>query len=139
MLGVFWGTRVGGGSSSSARRGLGSAGAGEVGPIVVKLDGARCLCGRRGCLEAYAEKQQRSARPPHAGTSAAKRRRSARAFRADDQNGPIGVVNDPARDAAQQHTCQPALPARAKDDRASVVFGAEVEDRVPDIPIRARD
>jgi hypothetical protein len=59
---------------------------------------------------------------------------SARAFRANDQYGLIGVVNDSARDAAQQHVRQPALPARADDDGASVVFGGEVKDRAPDVP-----
>jgi hypothetical protein len=53
--------------------------------------------------------------------------------------GPVGVVDDSARDAAEQHVRQPALPARADDDRASVVFGAEIEDRAPDVPIGARD
>src|ERR1019366_10512874 len=64
---------------------------------------------------------------------------SARALRANDQYGPIGVVDDSARNAAQQHVRQPASSARADDDRASVVFGAEVEDRAPDVPIGARD
>jgi len=49
------------------------------------------------------------------------------------------VVDDSARDAAQEHVRQPALPARADDDRASVVFGADVENRAPDVPIRAPD
>jgi hypothetical protein len=31
------------------------------------------------------------------------------------------------------------LPALAEDDCASVVFGAEVEDRTPDVPIGVRD
>ena len=55
LLGVFWGTGVGGGagrSTASAWRGRG--GAGEIGHMVVELDGARCTCGRRGCMEAYA-------------------------------------------------------------------------------------
>jgi glucokinase len=33
---------------------LGRGAAGEIGHMVVKLGGARCTCGRRGCLEAYA-------------------------------------------------------------------------------------
>jgi hypothetical protein len=77
--------------------------------------------------------------PPPAGTGAAERRRSARALCANDQYGPVGVVDNPARDAAEQHVRQPALPARADDDGASVVFGAEIEDRAPDVPIGARD
>ena len=55
LLGVFWGTGVGGGHrSSTASRGSGRAAAGEIGHMVVKTDGARCTCGRRGCMEAYA-------------------------------------------------------------------------------------
>jgi glucokinase len=32
----------------------GRGGAGEIGHVVVKMGGARCTCGRRGCMEAYA-------------------------------------------------------------------------------------
>ena len=42
-------------------------------------------------------------------------------------------------DAAQQQVCHPALPVRADDDRAGVVRFAELEDRVPDVPIGAHD
>jgi glucokinase len=54
LLGVFWGTGVGGGLilDGEAWRGRGSAG--EIGHMVVELDGARCTCGRKGCVEAYA-------------------------------------------------------------------------------------
>jgi glucokinase len=54
LLGVFWGTGVGGGSILGGKEWLGRGGAGEIGHTVVKLEGRRCLCGRRGCLEAYA-------------------------------------------------------------------------------------
>jgi glucokinase len=54
MLGVFWGTGVGGGLILDGKPWLGRNAAGEVGHIVVKMGGARCTCGRRGCLEAYA-------------------------------------------------------------------------------------
>ena len=39
-------------SNGSPWRGRG--GAGEIGHMVVEIDGARCTCGRRGCMEAYA-------------------------------------------------------------------------------------
>ncbi|HEX5224715.1 MAG TPA: ROK family protein, partial [Solirubrobacteraceae bacterium] len=52
--GVFWGTGVGGGVVFDGERWLGRGGAGEIGHMVVELDGARCTCGRRGCMEAYA-------------------------------------------------------------------------------------
>jgi glucokinase len=54
ILGVFWGTGVGGGIVLKGKPWLGRGGAGEIGHIVVKLGGARCPCGRRGCMEAYA-------------------------------------------------------------------------------------
>ena len=54
ILGVFWGTGVGGGIILRGKPWLGRGGAGEIGHLVVKLDGARCPCGRRGCMEAYA-------------------------------------------------------------------------------------
>jgi glucokinase len=54
LLGVFWGTGVGGGLILDGKPWLGRGGAGEIGHMVVKIGGARCPCGRRGCLEAYA-------------------------------------------------------------------------------------
>jgi glucokinase len=54
ILGVFWGTGVGGGLILDGKPWLGRGAAGEIGHMVVKRGGARCTCGRRGCLEAYA-------------------------------------------------------------------------------------
>lgn len=54
LLGVFWGTGVGGGLILDGRPWTGRGGAGEIGHVVVEIDGARCTCGRRGCMEAYA-------------------------------------------------------------------------------------
>ncbi len=54
LLGVFWGTGVGGGLILDGRPWLGRGGAGEIGHVVVEMGGARCTCGRRGCMEAYA-------------------------------------------------------------------------------------
>src|SRR2546423_5050360 len=54
LVGVFWGTGVGGGLILDGKPWLGRGGAGEIGHIVVKKGGARCPCGRRGCMEAYA-------------------------------------------------------------------------------------
>jgi glucokinase len=54
FLGVWWGTGVGGGIVLDRRLWLGRGAAGEIGHTVVKRGGARCPCGRRGCLEAYA-------------------------------------------------------------------------------------
>ncbi len=54
LLGVFWGTGVGGGVILDGPPWRGRGGAGEIGHMVVVIDGARCTCGRRGCMEAYA-------------------------------------------------------------------------------------
>src|SRR3954464_5328964 len=53
LLGVFWGTGVGGGIILDGKPWLGRGTAAEVGHMVVKMDGARCPCGRRGGMEAY--------------------------------------------------------------------------------------
>jgi glucokinase len=54
LLGVFWGTGVGGGLILDGRPWTGRGGAGEIGHMVVVIDGAHCTCGRYGCMEAYA-------------------------------------------------------------------------------------
>lgn len=54
VLGVFWGTGVGGGIVLRGEPWLGRGAAGEIGHMVVKQGGAVCPCGRRGCMEAYA-------------------------------------------------------------------------------------
>jgi len=54
VLGVFWGTGVGGGLILDGRPWLGRGAAAEIGHVVVKQGGALCPCGRHGCLEAYA-------------------------------------------------------------------------------------
>jgi glucokinase len=54
LLGVFWGTGVGGGLVLDGQLWEGRGAAGEIGHMVVKSDGRRCPCGRIGCMEAYA-------------------------------------------------------------------------------------
>ena len=54
LLGVFWGTGVGGGTILNGKPWTGRGNAGEIGHTVIVRGGARCPCGRRGCLEAYA-------------------------------------------------------------------------------------
>lgn len=67
MLGVFWGTGVGGGIILDGKPWLGLGGAGEIGHVVVDVHGDRCPCGRRGCMEAYAGRGalERKARELH--------------------------------------------------------------------------
>ena len=54
LLGVFWGTGVGGGIILDSKPWSGRGASGEIGHVVVEIGGARCPCGRRGCMEAYA-------------------------------------------------------------------------------------
>jgi glucokinase len=54
VLGVFWGTGVGGGIVLDGKPWIGRDAAGEIGHVVVKMGGAQCPCGRIGCMEAYA-------------------------------------------------------------------------------------
>jgi len=54
LLGVFWGTGVGGGIVIDGKPFIGRGAAGEIGHVVVEIGGAKCPCGRHGCMEAYA-------------------------------------------------------------------------------------
>jgi glucokinase len=54
LLGVSWGTGVGGSLVLEGRLWRGRGMAGEIGHMVVVRDGALCTCGRHGCVEAYA-------------------------------------------------------------------------------------
>ena len=67
LLGVFWGTGVGGGIVLDGRPWTGRGAAGEIGHVVVRIGGERCGCGRRGCMEAYAGRaaMERRARAAH--------------------------------------------------------------------------
>jgi glucokinase len=62
LLGVFWGTGVGGGLILDGKPWVGRKTAGEIGHMVVRLNGAKCPCGRRGCMEAYAGRGAMEAR-----------------------------------------------------------------------------
>jgi glucokinase len=73
VLGVFWGTGVGGGLILDGKPWTGRGGAGEIGHMVVKIGGAHCTCGRRGCMEAYAG---RAAMEEHAAKLAEKGRKT---------------------------------------------------------------
>jgi glucokinase len=62
ILGVFWGTGVGGGIVLEGKPWTGRGSAAEIGHVVVREDGRRCPCGRRGCMEAYAGRAAMEAR-----------------------------------------------------------------------------
>jgi glucokinase len=65
LLGVWWGTGVGGGVILDGKKWEGRGAAGELGHVVVKMGGARCTCGRHGCLEAYAGRGAMELRARH--------------------------------------------------------------------------
>lgn len=69
LFGVWLGTGVGAGLVLDGRGYDGAGGgSGEFGHLVVRPGGARCGCGRRGCIEAYAGRRMmtESARAMHA-------------------------------------------------------------------------
>lgn len=65
ILGVFWGTGVGGGLILDGKQWVGRGSAGEIGHVVVHPNGDRCGCGRKGCMEAYAGRGQMEAKARH--------------------------------------------------------------------------
>src|SRR3954454_18076455 len=65
ILGVFWGTGVGGGIILDGQQWVGRGSAGEIGHVVVKQGGDKCPCGRRGCMEAYAGRGAMEAKARH--------------------------------------------------------------------------
>jgi glucokinase len=62
ILGIWWGTGVGGGIILDGAHWYGRGAAGEVGHTVVKLDGRMALNGLRGTIEAYAGRAAMEAR-----------------------------------------------------------------------------
>jgi len=57
LLGIFIGTGIGGGIISEDRLfGGSSGGAGEIGHMVLLVDGPLCSCGHRGCAEALSSR-----------------------------------------------------------------------------------
>jgi glucokinase len=65
LLGVWWGTGVGGGLVLDGKTWEGRGAAAELGHVVIEVGGARCTCGRRGCLEAYAGRGSMEIRARH--------------------------------------------------------------------------
>ena len=103
ILGVFWGTGVGGGIVLDGKPWLGRGGAGEIGHVVVRIDGRRCPCGRRGCMEAYAGRAAMEARA---------RRKQEDGTATDHLTQILLLLTGPARSAA----CKPTwtLGGRAR-------------------------
>jgi glucokinase len=57
VVGVYWGTGIGGGIVVDGKIVQGSSStAGEIGHMIVAYEGKQCSCGRKGCFESYAAK-----------------------------------------------------------------------------------
>ena len=54
LIGVWWGTGVGGGLVLAGKPWLGRGAAGEFGHTIVRRGGPKCSAGHEGCVEAYA-------------------------------------------------------------------------------------
>jgi glucokinase len=83
ILGVFWGTGVGGGIVLDGKPWLGRGAAAEIGHVVIEVGGARCPCGRRGCMEAYAGRAAMEAKARRA----VKKGRKTKLFEIMEQRG----------------------------------------------------
>jgi glucokinase len=99
FLGLWWGTGVGGAIMIERQRWLGRGAAGEIGHTVVKLGGARCPCGRRGCLEAYAGRNAMELRARRA----VQRGGKTSLFKLMEQHGHERLTSAVWQDALEQH------------------------------------
>ena len=62
--------------------------------------------------------------------SARVRDRLRRGAARDDEDRAVGEMQQPLRDAPEQHPCEPAVPARASDDHVCFPLGRDVGDDV---------
>jgi glucokinase len=99
FLGLWWGTGVGGAIMIDGHRWLGRGAAGEIGHTVVKLNGARCPCGRRGCLEAYAGRKAMELRARRA----VKRGAKTSLFKLMKKHGHVRLTSAIWQEALEQH------------------------------------
>ena len=107
---------------------LGRGAAGEIGHMVVKRGGAKCPCGRKGCLEAYAGRGRDGSR----GQAPALRGRQDRPLQADGKTRERATHQ---RDLAARP--RPRRPPRRKADRTRD-RGARHRDRLGRQPDRPR-
>jgi glucokinase len=118
LLGVFWGTGVGGGIVLDGKPWVGRGAAGEIGHVVVKRGGARCPCGRRGCMEAYAGRR-------------AMERRARQLVKRGEQTALFRIMEERGRDRLASGVWARALKQRdpmaiALVDRAVKALGAGI-------------
>lgn len=101
LVGIFIGTGIGGGIISRGELYEGSRGAaGEVGHMILEIDGPRCGCGRRGCAEALASRT-------------AMERDVRAAIKAGEKSMVLKIMKDRAKDRMTSSIIQRAL--RKKD------------------------
>ena len=106
LLGVFWGTGVGGGVVLDGKLWLGRDAAGEIGHMVVKVGGAKCPCGRHGCMEAYAGR-------------GAMETRARELVKKGEQTDLFEIMEKRGRDAAHQRDLGARAGAPGSDGRAA--------------------
>src|SRR4051812_49933238 len=104
LLGVFWGTGVGGGLILDGKPWVGRKTAGEIGHMVVRINGAKCGCGRRGCMEAYAGRGAMEARARRRGEPGGK-------------TAPFRIMEERGRDRLSSGIWERAL---ARDDQMAL-------------------
>src|SRR4051795_8478238 len=104
LLGVFWGTGVGGGVILGGEPWNGRGTAGEIGHMVVRINGAQCGCGRRGCMEAY-------------GGRGAMEARARRRVEAGDKTVLFQIMEERGRDRLSSGIWERAL---ARDDQLAL-------------------
>jgi glucokinase len=122
FLGLWWGTGVGGAIIVNGKRWLGRGSAGEIGHTVVKLGGARCPCGRRGCLEAYAGRGAMELRARRAREKGVK----TKLFRIMEKKGHLRLTSGVWEEALEQNDpLAERLIARALRALAAGVASAE--------------
>src|SRR3954463_6579783 len=112
LLGVFWGTGVGGGVMLNGEPWNGRGSAGEIGHMVVRINGAQCTCGRRGCMEAYAGR-------------GAMELRARRRVEAGDKTVLFEIMEERKRDRLSSGIWERAL---ARDDQLAIELLEEAVD-----------
>jgi glucokinase len=118
LLGVFWGTGAGGGIVLDGKQWVGRGAAGEIGHVVIKRGGARCPCGRRGCMEAYAGRRSME-------------REARRLVKRGEQTALFKIMEERGRDRLASGVWARALKQRdpmaiALVDRAIKALGAAI-------------
>ena len=129
FLGLWWGTGVGGGIMVDRHRCLGRRAAGEIGHMVIKLGGAKCTCGRRGCLEAYAGRAAMERRAYRA----QKRGAQTRLFELMEKHGHDQLTSSVWQHALDEHDAY----AKKIIDRAIRALGAGAASAVNLIDVEA--